>query len=196
MKKIFVVVTTFIYIGSNVFFPNLKVFADDWDYYDIIDYRAHYQSLTEATIECMAETTFNQFTASVTTNVQHDNFWVLQNIDHIPSNYIHIMVQNHIRNYNPQIKPLELGFNYTTDKDILDTEYFNWLDILKDYKDTSPEGSNFGVLGKLKKFTKYSGAEGHIDLWADGGNIIYVWEVKPPSYEYLPKRILGLEQLY
>lgn len=196
MKKIFVVVTTFIYIGSNVLFPNLKVFADDWDYYDIIDYRAHYQSLTEATIECMAEATFNQFTASVTTNVQHDNFWVLQNIDHIPNNYIHIMVQNHIRYYNPQIKPLELGFNYTTDKDILDTEYSNWLDLLQDYKDTSPEGSNFGVLGKLKKFTKYSGAEGHIDLWADGGNIIYVWEVKPPSYEYLPKRILGLEQLY
>ena len=82
MKKILAVVTTFIYIDSNILFPNLKLFADDWDYYEIIDYRAHYQSLTEATIECMAEATFNQFTASVTTNVQHDNFWVLQNIDH------------------------------------------------------------------------------------------------------------------
>ena len=196
MKKMFVVITTFIYIGSNILFPNLSVFADDLDYYDIIDYRAHYASMAEVRLECMAEATFSQFTAGITTNVQHDNFYVLQNIDHIPSNYIHIMVQNHIREYNPQIKPLELGFKYTSDKESLDSEYSNWLDLLQDYKDASPEGSNFGVLGKLKKFAKFSGTEGHIDLWADGGDIIYVWEVKPPSYEYLPKRILGLEQLY
>lgn len=151
MKKMFVVITTFIYIGSNILFPNLSVFADDLDYYDIIDWRAHYASMAEARLECMAEATFSQFTAGITTNVQHDNFYVLQNIDHIPSNYIHIMVQNHIREYNPQIKPLELGFKYTSDKERLDSEYSNWLDLLQDYKDASPEGSNFGVLGKLKK---------------------------------------------
>ena len=66
------VITTFIYIGSNILFPNLSVFADDLDYYDIIDWRAHYESMAEVTLECMAEATFNQFTASITTNVQHD----------------------------------------------------------------------------------------------------------------------------
>lgn len=196
MKKMAVVITTFIYIGSNILFPNLSVFADDLDYYDIIDWRAHYESMAEVTLECMAEATFDQFTAGITSNVQHDNFYVLQNIDHIPSNYIHIMVQNHIRKYNSQIKPLELGFKYTSDKENLDSEYSNWLDLLEGYKDASPEGSKFSVLNDLKEFTKYAGKEGHIDLWADGGDIIYVWEVKPPSYEYLPKRILGLEQLY
>lgn len=51
IKKMFVVITTFIYIGSNILFPNLSVFADDLDYYDIIDWRAHYESMAEVTLK-------------------------------------------------------------------------------------------------------------------------------------------------
>ena len=51
IKKMFVVITTFIYIGSNILFPNLSVFADDLDYYDIRDWRAHYESMAEVTLK-------------------------------------------------------------------------------------------------------------------------------------------------
>ena len=54
------------------------------------------------------------------------------------------------------------------------------------------------VLKSLKKFDSYAGKSGSIDLWSitDDGEDIFVWEVKPGSFEKYPKRIKGIEQIY
>ncbi|SFD18885.1 calcium-binding protein [Ruminococcus albus] len=184
------------FISTNILFTNIQAYAGDIDTFDLIDIWAQGQNLVEAEMECMAEATFNQITAGVTTSVQHDNFYVLHNCDHLAYNTIHVLVQNHIRQSNPSLKKTELGFSYTSDKNTLENEYNTWKDLLEEYKNLCSAGSDLGVLGKLKNFVNYIGKNGSIDLWAEQGNTIYVWEVKPGSYEVYPKRILGLEQLY
>lgn len=201
MKKLFTRLLAFVimltYIGTNILIPNLQVYADDLDSFDLTNLIAHEQSLVEATMECMAEAAFDQAVANATASVQSDNFYVLHNIDHLPYNTIHILVQNHIRYSNPQLKNNELGFTYTTDKDELNNKNDDWKEVLNEYKNQCSEDSNLNsILIKLKDFIKYRGKRGSIDLWANEGNYVYVWEVKPPSYENFPKRILGLEQLY
>lgn len=201
MKKLFTKLLIFVimltYIGTNILIPNLQVYADDLDSFDLTNLIAHEQSLVEATMECMTEAAFDQTVANATASVQSDNFYVLHNIDHLPYNTIHILVQNHIRYSNPQLKNNELGFMYTTDKDELNNKNNDWKKVLNEYKNQCSEDSNLNsILIKLKEFIKYRGKRGSIDLWANEGNYVYVWEVKPPSYENFPKRILGLEQLY
>ena len=194
ISKFFAIISVLTFCYTNILFSHCKAFAADLDFFDIVGRYSNNQNLVEATLECMAEPVFNDYATNNNTYVYHDDFGKLHFVDHLPYCIIHVLVQNHIRQNNPNIQKRELKITYTTDKKELSETFDSWKELQKSY--TGLEDWS-GTIRKIKNFTTYKGKKGSIDLWAkEGYNTIHIWEVKPPSYEQFPKRILGIEQLY
>lgn len=193
ISKFWAIISALTFCYTNILFSNFKAFGADLDFFDIIGRYSNSQNLVEATLECMAEPQFNDFATNTNTYVSHDDFSKLHFTDHLPYCIIHVLVQNHIRQNNPYIQKKELRITYTTDKNELSNKYDEWKEVQKGYSSNNDLGD---VIKKIKKYTSYKGKNGSIDLWAIKDDTINIWEVKPPSYENFPKRILGIEQLF
>ena len=138
IKKIISIMLVCGFIISNTLSLNNNVFADYWDFLNAtdlaIDAKAHIQNWVEAEFECIEEAKIDKMIACSGQNVVRDNFYYLHNIDHLPYNIIHILVQNHIRKNNPMLKKKELGIVYTTNKDLLNQKNKEWENELEDHK--------------------------------------------------------------
>ena len=86
----------------NLLNSTINVFA-------IVDYssQATEIGLEEAKYECAEEAMLN-LTQESDIDISKDNFYKLHNRDGLPYNYIHILVQHHIRCYNSILKDNEL----------------------------------------------------------------------------------------
>lgn len=174
--------SVFAFICSNILSPNIMAFADMSD-----DSEAAVLNATSAEIECAAEALTNSITGSNINDEYPSNFYVLNAIDGQPYNTIHIMVQKDIRKKNRKVlKEKELYVKFAKNRDSFTESYSTWKDAMKKIGEEKP----------ILQLSKYLGKKGSVDLWAQNGEDLYFWEVKPKSYNDEPKRFLAIGQLY
>lgn len=177
-KRLISLMLLFAFICSNILSPNMKAFAELDE-----DATAAMLNIKSSLEECAAE----QFAPVDEKDGYPSNFYQLAVIDGLAYNYIHLLVQKDIRAKNEGVlKNNELYVKFSKNLNSLKKGYESWKAAMK----------NVGGDNLKLQIEKYLGKTGSIDLWAEKGDDLYFWELKPKSYGTLPKKLEAYRQLY
>ena len=165
------------FICSNVLSPNMMTFADISE-----DTQAAILNAKSSLAECAAEAI-----TPVNENDEYpSDFSKLFFTDGLPFNTIHLKVQKDIRAKNKGIlKDSELYVKFSNNRESLNEGYGSWKDVMKGIGEENP----------ILQIGRFLGKKGSVDLWSQNGDNVYLWEVKPKSYEFI-KRFVAIGQLY
>ena len=165
------------FICSNVLSPNMMTFADISE-----DTQAAILNAKSSLAECAAEAI-----TPVNENDEYpSDFSKLFFTDGLPFNTIHLKVQKDIRAKNKGIlKDSELYVKFSNNRESLNEGYGSWKDAMKGIGEENP----------ILQIGRFLGKKGSVDLWSQNGDNVYLWEVKPKSYEFI-KRFVAIGQLY